>query len=414
MQESYNCAMSAQADNIDWNKLVNLFRPGSGAMPPRLAGRDAVLDELSTLLNDISKFNRAPAGDAVLYGPRGNGKTVLLSAFRKQCLGAGADVISLTPDAIRTETDLAAHLLYDDSLFSQFLEAIRSRTGAGLGLGFARVTWDNLNQVERDNYKRRHLVDLLVARCRSKPLVVTLDEAHTLEPEIGCTLLNASQSARETEAPFLLVLAGTPNLRSHLDSMSATFWDRSEVLGIGRLDAVATREALVAPLQGYNVTFDEDALEVVVTESQRYPYFIQLWGGALCEALAARRSTNINMTTVEAARPAFTSKKVFYYEKRYEELENREVLKAAGTVAAMFQDVDVIGSEVLKGKLAADLSLDSRGTLDVIRDLSHLGFIWKPPAGASVEPGIPSLMHYLLTERQGLTGSLPSVSQSSR
>lgn len=412
-QESYTCAMSAKADNIDWDELVGLFRPGSGAMPPKLAGRDAVLDELSILLNDISKFNRAPAGDAVLYGPRGNGKTVLLSAFRKQCAGAGADVISLTPDAIKTETDMAARLLYDDSLFGQFLEAIRSRAGADLGLGFARVKWDSLNQAERDNYKRRHLVDLLVARCRSKPLVVTLDEAHTLDPETGRTLLNASQSARETEAPFLLVLAGTPNLRSHLDSMSATFWDRAEVLGIGRLDAGATREALAAPLQGYGIAFDEGALAAVVAESQHYPYFIQLWGGALCEALAARKSTHIDMTIVEAARPAFTSKKVFYYEKRYEELENRKLLKAARTVAAIFRDVDDIDSEVLKEKLVAGLSLDSQGALDVIREISHLGFIWKPPAGASVEPGIPSLMDYMLTERQDLTGELNQASADS-
>ena len=162
----------------------------------------------------------------------------------------------------------------------------------------------------------------------------------------------------------------------------------------------------MAPLQGYGIAFDEDALEAVVAESQWYPYFIQLWGGALCEALAARKLTHIDMAIVEAARPAFTSKKVFYYEKRYEELERQGLLEAARTVAAMFRDVDVIDSEVLKEKLVVDLSLDLQGALDVIRELSHLGFIWKPPAGASVEPGIPSLMDYVLTERQGLTGEL--------
>ncbi|MYH70762.1 MAG: ATP-binding protein [Gammaproteobacteria bacterium] len=405
-QESYTCAMSAKADNIDWDGLVGLFRPGSGAMPPKLAGRDAILDELSILLNDISKFNRAPAGDAVLYGPRGNGKTVLLSAFENQCESKGADVIARTPDAIRTEADLAAHLLYDDSLFSQFLEAIRSRAGADLGLGFARVTWDNLNQAERDNYKRRHLVDLLAARCRSAPLVVTLDEAHTLDPEVGRRLLNASQLAQRKGARFLLVLAGTPNLRSRLDSMSATFWDRAEVFGIGRLDAGATSEALVAPLQNYGIDLDEDALEAVITESQWYPYFIQLWGGALCEALAARKSTHIDMAIVEAARPAFTSKKVFYYEKRYEEVRNRDLLDSAKAVADMFRNERCIDDDILQKQLASGLSTGSQGVLDVIRDLSHLGFIWKPPASASVEPGIPSLMDYVLTERQELTGTL--------
>ncbi|MCY4210714.1 MAG: ATP-binding protein [Gammaproteobacteria bacterium] len=396
--------MSITADNIDRDELISLFRPGAGAMPPKLAGREAALEKLSIPLNEISRFNRTPAAASVLYGPRGNGKTVLLSAFEHQCEKKGADVVALTPDAIRTEADLAVHLLYDDSLFSQFLEAIRSRGSADLGLGFARVTWDNLNQAERDNYKRRHLVDLLVARCRSKPLVVTLDEAHTLDPEVGRRLLNSSQLAQRKGARFLLILVGTPNIKAHLDSMSATFWDRAEVLGVGRLDAKATREALVEPLQGYGIAFAEDALAAVVAESQCYPYFIQLWGGALCEVLAARKSLHIDIAVVEAARPAFTSKKIFYYEKRHEELENRELLKAAGIVAAMFQDMDDIDSVALKQKLTADLSLCLQGAADVIRQLSHLGFIWKPPAGASVEPGIPSLMDYVLTERQSLVG----------
>jgi len=48
--------MSANADNIDWGELVGLFRPGRGVMPPKLAGREAALDEMAVLLNDISKL----------------------------------------------------------------------------------------------------------------------------------------------------------------------------------------------------------------------------------------------------------------------------------------------------------------------------------------------------------------------
>ena len=60
----------------------------------------------------------------------------------------------------------------------------------------------------------------LTARCRKRPLAVLLDEAHTLDLEVGRTLLNTSQQVRD-EAPFLLVLAGTPGLPAHLGSMNA-------------------------------------------------------------------------------------------------------------------------------------------------------------------------------------------------
>ena len=81
------------------------------------------------------------------------------------------------------------------------------------------------------------------------------------------------------EAPFLLVLAGTPGLPERLGTMNASFWSRlgEGRLGIGLLSDAAGRAALVEPLAAHGVSIDADALATVVEESQRYPYFIQLW-----------------------------------------------------------------------------------------------------------------------------------------
>ena len=48
------------------------------------------------------------------------------------------------------------------------------------------------------------LTDRLTARCRKKPVVVLVDEAHTLTRDVGQLLLNLSQEVR-ANAPFLLV-----------------------------------------------------------------------------------------------------------------------------------------------------------------------------------------------------------------
>ena len=129
----------------------------------------------------------------------------------------------------------------------------------------------------------------MTVRCRKRPLVVLLDEAHVLERDVGQLLLNVSQEVR-ADAPFLLVLAGTPGLPAHLSAIDASFWSRlgEGRLGIGLLSDAATRAALVEPLAAHGVSIDANVLDAVVEDSQRYPYFVQLWG----EALWKRRLTH--------------------------------------------------------------------------------------------------------------------------
>lgn len=104
-----------------------------------------------------------------------------------------------------------------------------------------------------------------------------MDEAHTLDPGVGRALLNASQRVRQ-RLPFLLVLAGTPNLRGHLDGMGASFWNRAQELRIGRLDDAAASEGFRRPFADAGISVDAGALAAMVQLSQGSPYFIQLLG----------------------------------------------------------------------------------------------------------------------------------------
>ncbi len=181
------------------------------------------------------------------------------------------------------------------------------------------------------------LTELLAVRCTYRPLVILLDEAHTLDEDVGRALLNASQSATAA-APFLLALAGTPDLEPHLNAMSATFWNRAEYLGIGLLDEPAAMAALVRPLaeQEPAISFEDTALRRVLDDSQCYPYFIQLWGAALWDTAVQNGKTRIDETVVEQASLAFDPKKNTYYEHRRDELERRDLLPVAISVADAF------------------------------------------------------------------------------
>ena len=393
---------------------ARLFRPGDGALPPALTGRVVQQRVLSRCLGDLVA-GVAPPHNIVLLGPRGNGKTALLQWFRAACAERSVAVEALTPHRIASREALA--------------DVLTPRGGIARWLP-RKVGVASLGSAEwrADGPVRHDLTRALIARCRKKPLAVLLDEAHTLPPDIGGDLLNASQQVR-ADAPFLLVLAGTPGLPDRLSAMDASFWSRlgKGLLPVGRLDDAAAREALVRPLADQHVVFDADALDAVVEHSQRYPYFIQLWGDELWQRRAAadaariaaarrggRRSrgrtehyaadgARITADCVAAARPAVAVSVADYYQTRYRELRAQGLLDAAVAVAPLFQaSADATATEPeLETALAGAVAGDEAARFAALAELNRLGFVWCPPGQtppAAWSAGIPSLMTYVLEQ----------------
>ena len=275
---------------------INPFVPGRGALPPFLAGRAAEQRELMRLLAYVRAGRGAP-WDAVLSGPRGNGKTVLLRWFEREIETAGkVDVVWRTPSDLPSLDALATALVPP----ARFRSLLPDTLSVSIGIG--RLGWELGGNPGT-------LTELLTLRCAHRPLVILLDEAHTLDETVGRALLNAGQSVAAA-APFLLVLAGTPGLTLHLDRMSATFWNRARHVGVGLLDEEAAAAALVRPFaeQSPAITFDEAALRRVLDESQCYPYFIQLWGAALWDA-AAQHGRTVIAEAVVAREPGLRPRK---------------------------------------------------------------------------------------------------------
>ena len=384
------------ADQAYQETLLDLFKPGNGVLPPLLAGREQPLHELGDFLGRLIKRG-SPASDVIIYGPRGNGKTVLLETFARQARAARVAVAELRPKLVKTPEDMAGLLLHsDDDAMAGLLDQAKLDS-VKLGIpGIGGIGWKGLSHDEKDALRVRYLGGLLRARCDKTPLVVTLDEAHTLEEDMGATLLNLSESLRKGGAPFLLVLSGTPNLRDHLHKINASFWGRSEKLGIGRLTEAATEESLVKPLAELDIHFDKRALADVVADSQCYPYFIQIWGKALCEILVRETpSHRITTETVRAAYPVVDYKRKDYYQDRYNEMREKGLLEAADAVASVFAEQETQNYDVLQVILSRKLDIDKARALGQMKELSHLGYIWELGGDAACEPGIPSLMSHV-------------------
>ena len=145
---------------------------------------------------------------------------------------------------------------------------------------------------------------------------------------------------------------------------------------------------------------DDDAVAAVIEDSQRYPYFIQLWGDALWQQRLATGATRLTAAHAETARPEVAASITDYYQERYRELETRGLLRAAVATAPLFQ----AGAGVTASDHAIDAALattepDPAARLAARESLHRLGYIWSPPG--QLPPiawvaGIPSLMTHVL------------------
>ena len=364
---------------------LDLFKPGPGSLPPYLAGREREQQICRAFLERLRQ-GAAPPRDLILYGPRGNGKTTLLSWLHEIARERDAvDVIHLRPAAIPTEGKLVRRLL-SPTWWRRLLPGEVSISG---------VRWRAGQSSDAPA-----LDEALAARTGKKPLLLLLDEAHTLDADVGHALLNASESVGRKQ-PFLLALAGTPHLESRLSEMDVSFWSRSELLPIGRLDAAATADALRLPLAGENVAVDDDALAQLVAANQGYPYFVQLLGEALWRRVVAGASSagrRITRADVEAVRADFEQKKGRYYLQRYNELHDQGLLPAARAVAEAFEERERLDGAQLEAAVRRGLGEGAeKRTAATAKTLGHLGYIWRPDAVPTWEAGIPSLMDYVRT-----------------
>ena len=330
--------------------------------------------------------------EVILYGPRGNGKTALLHWVERTARESGGlDTYWLIGSDIPQPADLVQRLELRSVLERLVPESL---SVAGVG-----ASW-------REREERPLLAEALEARAKDTPLVVLVDEAHTLEPKVGQWLLNAAQVAG-SRAPFLLILAGTPDLRARLSAMGASFWNRAKKVAVGRLEDAAAGEAIRRPLAADGIEIEEEALARMVRESHGYPFFVQLWGQVVWEQVrgSAEGDDRVTASVVGAVASAFEGEKDDYYVDRYWELEKMALLAVAREVAAAFRGRARLSNEDFReavGRAAGGDSAADPG--DGAEVLEHLGFVWRTKGVPGWEPGIPSLMDYILkhtTARDG-------------
>ena len=367
----------------------NPFVPERGLMPPFLAGRESHKALLERLLARLSQ-KRAPASDVILTGPRGNGKTALLKWALRHARTRKIDEVDFLGAEIESTSDLAHRL----AIRPFWLCTLRSV----VGITTRKITATLLSEI-------------LTKRASKRPLVIAIDEADTLEFGVGRDILNSVQKVRRSGLPVLLLLAGTPDLRRHLNSTEASFWSRSRKSRIGLLGSPDSADAIRIPLEDSGKSIESEALARVVLESHGYPFFLQLWGGALWDQ-AADASSAITMIEVNHARARFMETRDEFYLDLYGELRKTDLVPIAARVSSLF--VNEVRCNPIRVYTTIRETLeqlgrasDERSVTETCDQLHELGYIWLTVHESRdyFEPGIPSFMGFVARCQRQESGS---------
>jgi hypothetical protein len=301
----------------------NPYTPNAGAEPRYLAGRESELESFRVLLRRLKKGYSDQS--MIVVGLRGVGKTVLLSAFRNIAEEEG--------DLVAVEAEITKHEDFGHRMGALLRRALfavapsarwkdRARRAAAvlrsfqitvtaqgeLTAGLAGV--DPAEGVADSGNLADDLTDVFVALGQAaeehgKGVVFILDEAQFLNLRGFEALIAALHKTVQRRLPITLVAAGLPQL-PELAGEAKSYAERLfRFPTVASLEPIEARKALIEPAREQEVTYEDDAVDEILTYTEGYPYFIQEYGSVVWNLADA---TPITINDVGLAREGVEAK----------------------------------------------------------------------------------------------------------
>lgn len=270
--------------------MTNPFTPSFGRIPPILAGRDFVINDM---LHALDQETNAPDLCTLYVGPRGVGKTALMLHI--------ADIAGQY-GWVSASTFTQDNMLED--LFEQATEHSRNFVeqaapmklkGVSIG-GMLGAEWEH-RDASAGNWRTRmgRLVEDL--NKQGIGLLLAVDEVSATSKEL-LQLVNVVQQFFGEGRKVALLLAGLPDKVSGLVSHdNASFLRRAMRQDLGLICDEDVAIALQETIEQSGKTISRDALQQAVLAIRGYPYMMQLIGYRSWDA--AKGAKRINRKAVE-------------------------------------------------------------------------------------------------------------------
>ena len=368
---------------------LNPYAPGAGTPPPELAGRDVLIEDASVALDRIR--NGRAAKSMLMVGLRGVGKTVLLNRICQDARCRGFTTLLLEAREDRSlpvlfVPPLHAALVRMNRIAAASAAARRAlRALAGfvsaikLGSGDLNISLDlapepglaDSGDLDADLTALMESVGE-AARDQDTAVALFIDELQYVAERDLAALIAALHRAAQSRLPVTLVGAGLPQLVARTAS-AKTYAERLFTFPeIGPLDAGSARRAIEAPARRLDVAFQPDALEVVLQNTRRYPYFLQEWGKHCWDCAT---SSPVTAADVEAAtRQAAAELDASFFRARFDRLapSEKRYLRAMAELG---------GGPHRSGEIAQVLAQSVRVVAPTRAKLISKGMIYSPAHG---------------------------------
>lgn len=272
----------------------NPFAPGAGTPPPELAGRDELREAVAVAIDRIR--NGRAAQSIVLYGLRGVGKTVLLSAMRRDAEASGATVITIEAPENRSLPAVLAPALRVALLRLDRVKGAGDKARRALAAlaGFIKLkaTYGDMTVTLEHEAEagladsgdlEADLTDLIsalgeAAAERGTVAVLFIDELQYVPEEQLAALIVALHAANQNQLPVTLVGAGLPQLLGQMGRAKSYAERLFAFVEIGALSKQAATDALRNPIVEQGAAIDDAAIDAIFAATQGYAYFLQEWG----------------------------------------------------------------------------------------------------------------------------------------
>lgn len=379
----------------------NPFSPGYGSQPPYLAGRKEeryrIFEQVGATAN-----NEIVSRDVVIYGPRGSGKTSLLRAIEETLSNLDFNVTLelMTATDLKSAEDARRELI---GVLGQSLWEALKPSEWGLDWRGMQAKW------QRGEISRSEIRKGLVAKCKSSPLILLIDEAHLMAPSACRELLNEVLTIRGRGGPAIVVLAGKPQLAELGDIAQVSFLERGEVMSLDLLDEQSAGDAVRIPLERAGIKISSNALVKIARDTQGYPQFLQLWGSGLWKLASEQRRSELTETDVDCLDGEMRNAREEVYLGRFAawKAENRELLTV---IAKQLLQKGWVGQPALEGMVQEALEnqgRDRRECEKIVSQMVESDFLWRPKGQAKMLPALPSFVSFVveqerirITERQ--------------
>jgi len=251
-------------------KYNNPFTPAFGSEPVILAGREEII---SDILGGLGNGPGDPNRSTILIGPRGSGKTVLLTKAANESEQIGW----ITARVTASENMLSSILEQTLNNGKEFLPK-KSKTTLtelhALGAGFSLETVKESNP----SWRMRMTKILDIFEESNIGLLITVDELDAKQPEM-VMLVRDFQHFVSEKREIALLMAGLPGKTLQMfQDKNISFVRRAFQHYLDAIPLPDVKEAIRKTIEASGRSIEEEALKMATSYTNGFPFLIQLIG----------------------------------------------------------------------------------------------------------------------------------------